>query len=97
MEGDGGSTGEEPANAEALGSNWETLVNCVAGIRVISYKNRMWLIAQLKCLYTNECSMGNKQGKLVAAAQMENYILMLLQKVGEMSHKSGGLWLTAIK
>jgi len=36
----------------------------------------MWLIAQLKCLYTNARSMGNKQEELATAAQMENYDLI---------------------
>ena len=38
----------------------------------------MWPIAQLKCLYTNACSMGNKQEELVATAQMENYGLIAI-------------------
>lgn len=36
----------------------------------------MWLVAQLKCLYTSTCSMGHKQELLAAAIQMENYDLI---------------------
>ena len=32
----------------------------------------MLLIAQLKCLHTNACSMGNKQEELEHVAQLEN-------------------------
>ena len=53
-------------------------MNCLKGIRASSSKKGLWPIAQLKCLYTNACSMGNKQEELVAAAQMENYELIAI-------------------
>ena len=30
-------------------------------------------IAQMKCIYTNACSMGNKQEELEAIVQLENH------------------------
>ncbi|KAK4810454.1 LOW QUALITY PROTEIN: hypothetical protein QYF61_004234 [Mycteria americana] len=47
-------------------------------MRASSSKRVMWLIGQLKCLYTNACSTGNKQEELVAAAQMEHYDLIAI-------------------
>ena len=34
--------------------------------------------AELKCLYTNACSMGNKQGELEAIVQQENYYMVAI-------------------
>lgn len=42
------------------------------GIRKDSSKKVMRSEAQLKCLYVNACSMGNKQDQLEAMVQLEN-------------------------
>ena len=36
------------------------------------------LIAQLKCIYANACSMGNKQQELEAIAQQDRYDLVAI-------------------
>ena len=36
--------------------------------------------AQLKCLYTNACSMGNKQGEFEIMMCLENYDLVAIMK-----------------
>lgn len=36
------------------------------------------MIAQLKCLYTNAHSMGNKQEELETMVQLENYYLIAI-------------------
>lgn len=41
----------------------------------------MWLKAQLKCLYTYVCSMGNKQEELETAAQIEKHDLIAITKI----------------
>jgi len=69
---------EEPEAAEALGSNREMHVNSFKRIRVNSSEKVMCPTGQLKCLYTNACSMGNKEEELVATAQMESYDLITI-------------------
>jgi len=39
---------------------------------------RVRLIAQLKCIYTNGCSMGNKQEELEAIVQQDSYDLVAI-------------------
>jgi len=41
---------------------------------------RVRLIAQLKCIYTNACHLGNKQEKLEAIVWQENYALVTTAK-----------------
>jgi len=41
------------------------------------FKNVTQAVAQLKCLYTNACSMGNKQ-ELETIMQLENYDLIAI-------------------
>lgn len=76
--GGGWSSQEGPGAAEALANNSETPVNCHKGLRVSSSEKGMWPIAQLKCLYTNAHSMGNKQEELAAVAHMENCDLIAI-------------------
>ncbi|GAB0209703.1 hypothetical protein GRJ2_003436000 [Grus japonensis] len=38
----------------------------------------MGSVAQLKCIYTNACSMGNKQEELEAIVQLENYDIVAI-------------------
>ena len=63
-------------SADLLGTNRETSVKCLKGIRVCSSKKASRSIAQLKCLYTNAHSMGNKQEELEATVQLESYVLI---------------------
>lgn len=42
------------------------------GIKGCSSKKMTWLTAQLKCLYTNACSMGNKQEEVEATMLLES-------------------------
>ncbi|GAB0190216.1 mitochondrial enolase superfamily member 1 [Grus japonensis] len=44
------------------------------GIRASPLKKVMRSVAQLKCIYTNACSMGNKQRELEAIIQQETVI-----------------------
>ena len=70
-EGDGVlSNREEPGAADVLGTNRETPVKSLKGIRACSSKKVTRQVAQLKCLYTNAHSMGNKQEELEATVQL---------------------------
>ncbi|GAB0203829.1 hypothetical protein GRJ2_002848500 [Grus japonensis] len=40
----------------------------------------MGSVAQVKCIYTNACSMGNKQEELEAVAQQENYDIVAIME-----------------
>ena len=47
----------------------------------------MCLKAQLKCLYTSACSMGNKQEELETVAQLEKYdLIAILETWWDESH-----------
>jgi len=61
------SSGNEPGAAEVIRANRKTPVKHVKGIMGCSFKKVTWLTAQLKCLYTNARSMGNKKEELEAA------------------------------
>jgi len=63
-EADGVLSNEEQGLADVLGTNKETSVKCLKGVRVCSSKKVTWSIAHLKCLCTNAHSMGNKQDEL---------------------------------
>lgn len=53
---------------------------CYKGIRE-GYSNEvMQLIAQLKCLYTSECTTEKKQ-KLKTTRQLENYDLIAIKEI----------------
>ena len=45
-----------------------------------SSKKVTWSTAQLKCLYTNACSMGNKQEELEVIVQLENYDIAAIRE-----------------
>ena len=47
-------------------------------IRVSPSKKVAGTIAPLKCIYTNACSMGNKQEELEAILQQENYDIVAI-------------------
>ena len=76
------SNTEEPGAAHVLGTNRETSVKHYEGIRAHSSSKVSWLIAQLKCLYTNACSMGNKQQELEATVQLESCDLTDITETG---------------
>lgn len=58
------SNTEELGAAGVLGTERETPVKNLQRIWTCSSKKVIWLIAQLKCLYTKIHNVGNKQEKL---------------------------------
>ncbi|KAK4824952.1 hypothetical protein QYF61_021640 [Mycteria americana] len=50
------------------------------GIRVSPPKKVTGSIAQLKCIYTNACSMGNKEEELEAIVHQENYDIVAIME-----------------
>ena len=48
------------------------------GIKEFSTEKVAWLSAQLKCLYTNACSLGNQQEQLEATMPLESYDLVAI-------------------
>ncbi|KAK4819205.1 hypothetical protein QYF61_026821 [Mycteria americana] len=72
------SYGDEPGAPEVIGANRETPVKYLKGIKGCSSKKVTWPTAQLKCLYTNACSMGNKQEELEATMLLESYKLVAI-------------------
>ena len=67
------SYGDEPGCPEVTGANRETAVKYLKGIKGCSSKKVTRPTAQLKCLYTNARSMGNKQEELEATMLLEIY------------------------
>ena len=76
-EGDVLLSDREPGNTVGLGSIGGKSQICPRGFWEDSSRKVMWLTAQLKSPYTNTCSVGNKQEKLEAMAQLENYHLIV--------------------
>lgn len=68
------SNREEPGATDILGTNSEKPVKV---LKVCSSKMVTGLIVQLKCLYTNAHSFGNRQ-KLEASVHLENYDLITI-------------------
>ena len=58
-----------------MGGSKRNSQTCPGGITEDSSKKAMRPIAKLKCLYTNACSIGNKQEEPETVAQLENYDL----------------------
>ena len=75
------SYGDEPWASEAIGADRETPVKYLTGIKGCSSKKVTHPTAQLKCLYTNARSMGNKQEELEAAVLLESYNLVTLTEM----------------
>ena len=69
---------DEPGAPEVVGANRETPGKCLKGIKGCSSKKVTWPTAQLKCHYTNTCSMGNKQEELEATVLLESYHLVAI-------------------
>lgn len=64
----------------------ETSVNSLVGIRASLPRKVMGPLAQLICIYPNTHSMGNKQGKLEAIVQQDNYIVAVTEMRWDNSH-----------
>ncbi|KAK4806799.1 hypothetical protein QYF61_005595 [Mycteria americana] len=72
------SSGVEPGDTEATGGKRETPVKRLKARKGCSYMKEAWVTAQLKCLYTNARSMGNKQEELEAIVHQENYDMVAI-------------------
>ena len=72
------SYGNEPESLEVIEANRETPVKYLKEIKVCSSKKVTWPTAQLKCLYSNAYSMGNKQEELEATMLLESYDLVAI-------------------
>ncbi|KAK4811052.1 hypothetical protein QYF61_016338 [Mycteria americana] len=66
------SNGVEPGDTEATGAKRETPVKHLKAHKGCSSMKETRVTAQLKCLYTNARSMGNKQEELEAIVHHEN-------------------------
>ncbi|KAK4810724.1 hypothetical protein QYF61_007698 [Mycteria americana] len=72
------SSGVEPGDTEATGGKRETPVKCLKARKGCSSVKETRMTAQLKCLYTNARSMGNKQDELEAIVHQENYDMVAI-------------------
>ncbi|KAK4806160.1 hypothetical protein QYF61_001083 [Mycteria americana] len=72
------SSGVEPGDTEATGAKRETPVKCLKARKGCSSMKEARTTAQLKCLYTNARSMGNKQEELEAIVRQENYDMVAI-------------------
>ena len=72
------SYGNETGAPDVIGANCGTLVEYLKVINGRSSRKVTWLTAQLKCLYTNAYSMGNKQEELEATVLLESYDLVAI-------------------
>ena len=62
-------------------------MNCPIAIRKGSSEKVMRLTAQVKCLYTNAWSMGNKKEELKTTVQLENCdLIAVMETWGDGSH-----------
>ncbi|KAK4805648.1 hypothetical protein QYF61_022406 [Mycteria americana] len=71
------SYGNEPGAPEVIGAKRETPVKYLKGIEACSSEKVTQPTAQLKCLYTNARSMGNKQ-ELEATLLLESFDLVAI-------------------
>ncbi|KAM6103455.1 uncharacterized protein LJ206_014212 [Theristicus caerulescens] len=72
------SYGNEQGGLEVIGANREISEKFLKGTKGCSSKKVTWMTAQLKCLYTNARSMGNKQEELEATMPPESYDLVAI-------------------
>ncbi|KAK4815791.1 hypothetical protein QYF61_007231 [Mycteria americana] len=72
------SSGVEPGDTEATGAKRETPVKRLKARKGCSSMKEARTTAQLKCLYTNARSMGNKQEELEAIVHQENYDMVAI-------------------
>ncbi|KAK4829727.1 hypothetical protein QYF61_006188 [Mycteria americana] len=68
----------ELGDTEAIGAKWETPVKRLKAYKECSSMKETRTTAQLKCLYTNARSMGNKQEELEAIVHQENYDMVAI-------------------
>jgi len=69
---------DELGAPDLVGANKEASVKHLKGKKGCSFVKVAWPTAQMKCLYTNACSMGNKQEKLEGTVLLEIYDLIAL-------------------
>ncbi|KAK4820817.1 hypothetical protein QYF61_007211 [Mycteria americana] len=68
----------ELGDTELIGAKRETPVKYLKAHKGCSSMKETWTTAQLKCLYTNAHSMGNKQEELEAIVHQENYDIVAI-------------------
>ena len=78
--GDGDPCGSKDARVIDVLETMEAPDNGHIGIRACPPKKVAGPIAQLKCIYTNARSMGNKQEELEAIVQRENYDIVAIME-----------------
>lgn len=71
--GDGEPCNSKDARIIDVLETTEVPENGHVGIRASPPKKVAGSVAQLKCIYTNACSMGNEQEELEAIVKQENY------------------------
>ncbi|KAK4813675.1 hypothetical protein QYF61_019568 [Mycteria americana] len=71
----------EPGDTEAIGAKRETPVKRLKAHKGCSSMKETQTTAQLKCLYTNAHSMGNKQEELEAIVHQENYDMVAITEM----------------
>jgi len=72
------SCGDELGAPQVVGANREASVKHPKGNKGCSSVQVTRPTAQMKCLYTNACSMENKQEELEATVLLESYDLIAL-------------------
>ncbi|KAK4823433.1 hypothetical protein QYF61_002119 [Mycteria americana] len=68
----------ELGDTEVIGAKKEMPVKHLKAHKGCSSMKETWMTAQLKCLYTNARSMGNKQEELEAIVHQENYDIVAI-------------------
>ena len=71
--GDGDPRNSKDVRVVDMLETTEAPENSHIGIRACPPIKVAGSVAQLKCIYSNACSMGNKQEELEAIVQLENY------------------------
>jgi len=61
--------------------NGENQGKYLKGIKELSFKEVIRPAAQLKCLYTNACSLGNKQDELETTVLLENHDIIVITEI----------------
>jgi len=75
------SSDKEAVTAGATGEgNGEIQGKYLKGIKELSSKKLRRSAAQLNCLYTSACNLGNKQEELEATVQLENRDIVTITK-----------------
>lgn len=70
---------DEAATAGATGEgNGKIQGQYLEGTEELSFKEMTRPAAQLKCLFTNACSLGNKQKELEATVLLENHNIVVV-------------------